>query len=185
MATKKKGQLTTLPNGLSTFAKITSESSGNPKDKLRNLKFEKNLTQMSKSNSYVYFAFQGDNFDPNVVTTELALEPTESWRVGEPGKYIQQQKYSCWQLKSTSDELLDMDKLVNEVLYQLSDRIESINKLKEKHSLNTVLGIVMYVDTNEEQSTPYLGHNSEVINFLHLTGTKTDLDIYRYHSSEE
>ena len=140
---------------------------------------------MNQSNSYVYFAFQGDDFDPNLVTTELGIEPTDSCGVGEPGKYIQQQKYSCWQLKSTSDELLDMDKLVNEVVSQLSDKIDLIKGLKERYNLDTVLEIVMYIDINEEKSTPFLGHNSEVINFLHQTGTTTDVDIYRYNSVEE
>jgi len=140
---------------------------------------------MPKSNSYVYFAFQGDNFDPNLVTTELGIEPTDSWRTGESGKYIQQQKYSCWQLKSTSDELLDMDKLVTEVVSQLSEKIELINNLKQRLNLDTVLSIVLYININEEQSTPYLGHNSEVISFLHRTGTTTDVDIYRYNSTGE
>ncbi|XOV94345.1 MAG: DUF4279 domain-containing protein [Bacteroidota bacterium] len=140
---------------------------------------------MNHSNSYVYFAFQADNFDPNELTIELGISPTDSWRTGEQGKYIQQQKYSCWQLKSTSDELLDMDKLVNEVVSQLSKKIELINNLKQRYKLDTVLVVVMYIDINEEQSTPYLGLNSEVIDFLHQTRTETDLDIYRYNSTNE
>ena len=137
------------------------------------------------SNSYVYFAFQADNFDPNVVTTELGILPTDSWRTGEPGKYIHEQKYSCWQLKSTSHELLNMDKLVNEVVSQLSEKTELINNIKQRLDLDTALSIVMYIDINEAQSTPYLGHNSEVISFLHRTGTTTDVDIYRYNSTDE
>lgn len=140
---------------------------------------------MNQSNSYVYFAFKGDNFDPNVVTSELRIKPTNSWRTGEPGEYIQQQKYSCWTLKSYSDELLDMDKLVSEVIYQLSDKIELINNLKQRLNLDTVLEIVMYIDINEEQSTPYIGHNSEIIRFLHLTETTTEIDIYRYNSVDD
>jgi hypothetical protein len=137
---------------------------------------------MNLSNSYVYFAFQGDSFDPNEVTNELGIEPNDSWRTGDPGKYIQQQKYSCWKLTSTSDELLDMDKLVNEVVSQLWDKIKLINEIKEQYALDTVLEIVMYIDINENQSTPFLGHNLKVIDFLHRTGTTTDVDIYRYNS---
>jgi len=140
---------------------------------------------MKKSNSYIYFAFKGDNFDPNKVTNQLEIEPSNSWRIGESGKHTQQQKYSCWQLSSTSDELLDMDKLVNEVLSQLSGKIEQINKLKEQLRLETVLEIVMYIDTNKEQSTPFIGHNLETIEFLHKTGTTTDVDIYKYDSVEK
>ncbi|MEQ9102859.1 MAG: DUF4279 domain-containing protein [Cyclobacteriaceae bacterium] len=137
---------------------------------------------MHQSNSYAYFAFKGDNFDPNHVTSLLGIEPTDSWRFGESGKYIQQQKYSCWQLRSTSDELLYMDNLVNEVVSRLSGKIELIKKLKEQYSLDTVLEIVMYIDINEEESTPFLGHSIDVIDFLYRTRTTTDLDIYRYNS---
>lgn len=140
---------------------------------------------MKESNSCAYFAFKGDNFDPIEITNLLGIEPTDSWRMDESGKYIQSQKYSSWQLTSTSDELLNMDKLVNEVVSQLSDKIELINKLKDQYSLDTVLEVVMYIDINEEESTPFLGHNIEVINFLHGTGTTTDVDIYRYNSAEQ
>jgi hypothetical protein len=140
---------------------------------------------MKESNSYAYFAFKGDNFDPNEVTNLLGIEPTDSWRQGESGKYIQRQKYSSWQLTSTFDELLNMDKLVNEVVSQLSDKVELINKLKDQYCLDTVLEVVMYIDINEEESTPFLGHNIEVINFLHGTGTITDVDILRYNSANK
>lgn len=54
--------------------------------------------------------------------------------------------------------------------------------MKEQYSLDTVLEIVMYIDINEEESTPFLGHSIDVIDFLYRTRTTTDLDIYRYNS---
>lgn len=139
---------------------------------------------MIQSNSYVYFAFRGDNFDPDVLTQKLQINPSDSWRTGDPGKYIQQQKNSCWMLKSTENELLNLDKLVEEVIAKLSDKVEMINILKKEYNLETILEIIMYVDVNEEQSTPWISHNKQILNFLYFTGTTTDLDIYRYNSNE-
>lgn len=132
---------------------------------------------MIQSNSYVYFAFRGDNFDPDVLTQKLQINPSDSWRTGDPGKYIQQQKNSCWMLKSTENELLNLDKLVEEVIAKLSDKVEMINILKKEYNLETILEIIMYVDVNEEQSTPWISHNKQILNFLYFTGTTMDLDI--------
>lgn len=137
---------------------------------------------MTKSKSYVYFAFHGDEFDPEIITSELGISPSDSWEKGDLSKYIQQRKYSCWKLTSTMDELLDMDKLVHEVLTQLSKKTEQINKLKKQLSLDTLLQVVMYVDFDDEMSTPFIGHDLETIDFLYKTKTKTDIDIYKYHS---
>lgn len=131
------------------------------------------------SNQYVYFAFQGDVFDPSLITTELGIDPSDSWKKGESGKYVQQQKFSCWKLSSTIEELLDMDKLIHEVVPQLSEKIDQINNLKNTLTLKTVLEIVIYVDIDEEKSTPFLGHNLEIIEFFNGTRTYTDVDIYR------
>jgi hypothetical protein len=40
----------------------------------------------------------------------------------------------------------------------------------------------MYVDTNEEQWTPALGHDLRTIEFLYKTKTITDVDIYKFNS---
>ncbi len=76
-----------------------------------------------------------------------------------------------------------VDRLVDEVIGQLFDKIEIINELKNQFNLDSVLEIVMYVDTNEEQSTPALGHDLKTIEFLYRTQTKTDVDIYRFNSA--
>ncbi len=142
------------------------------------------ISLMEKPGSYVYFAFHGDTFQPSIITKHLNVSPTDSWGKGDPGKYIRQQKYSCWQISSIQNETLDLNSLVNEVIDKLKDKTEIINWLKVQYQLDTVLEIIMYVDVNEEQSTPMLGHESSVIEFLHNTGTVTDVDIYRYDSRE-
>jgi hypothetical protein len=137
------------------------------------------------SKSYVYFALHGDDFDPNEVTRELGIEPTDSWKKGDKGQYIANQKYACWKWSTEKGkEAIFMDTLVNEVVEKLKAKVENINKLKEKYQLTSVLEIVMYIDVNPDESTPALGHDLKTIEFLYQTQTVTDVDIYRYDSAE-
>lgn len=139
---------------------------------------------METGNTYVYFALTSDNFDPQIVTERIGIIPTEKWNKGDKGKYNPTLNYSCWKLSTNKGkEYIMVDSLVDEVIGQLFDKIEIINELKNQFELDSVLEIVMYIDTNEEQSTPTLGHNLKTIEFLHRTQTKTDVDIYRFNSA--
>ena len=138
---------------------------------------------MTKSKSYVYFALTGDDFDPQEITDYLGIEPSEKWKKGDKGKYNPLLKYSSWKLSTEKGKgYIEIDKLVNEIVELLFDKIEKINKLKQKLKLNSVLEIVMDIDINPEQSTPALGHNLKTIEFLYKTQTETDIDIYRFNS---
>ena len=133
--------------------------------------------------SYVYFAFKGDNFVPNDITKIIGIEPTISWQTGDKAKHKKELTFSCWKLSTEKGiEYLDIDKLVNEIIQKLKDKIDIINELKDKYQLDSVLQIILDIDINPDQSTPYLGHDLETIDFLFKTQTKTDVDIYRFDS---
>ena len=139
---------------------------------------------METGDTYVYFALTGDNFDPQVVTERLGVFPTEKWKKGEKGKYKPTLDYSCWKFSTDKGtEYLWVNKLVDEIINNLFDKIEIINELKKEFNLHSVLEIVMYIDTNEEESTPALGHDLKTMEFLHRTQTVTDVDIYRFNST--
>lgn len=135
--------------------------------------------------SYVYFAFKGDAFDPDEISKLLEIQPSDSWEKGDKGKYTAKQQYACWKLQSVSQELLDIDSLINEVIDQLEDKVDLINETKAKMGCETVLEIVMQIDINDEVSAPFIGHDKRTISFLYQTGTTTDIDIYRYDSTKQ
>ena len=138
---------------------------------------------MERGNTYVYFALTGDSFDPQIVTERIGVNPTNKWNKGDKGKYKPNLDYSSWELSTQKGkEYIMVDSLVDEVIGQLFEKIEIINELKNQFELDSVLRIVMYIDANEEQSTPTLGHDLKTIEFLHRTQTKTDVDIYRFNS---
>ncbi len=139
---------------------------------------------MKKGNSYVYFALTGEDFDPNQITNRIGVIPTSSWRKGEKGKYKSNLENSGWKISTKKGlEYLMLDRLVDEIIEKLFDRIEEINELKRQFNLESVLEIVMYVDINDEQSTPSLGHGLKTLEFLYRTQTTTDIDIYRFNSA--
>lgn len=138
---------------------------------------------MSASNSRVYFALKGENLKPAEITVRLGIEPTTTWQKGDKGQYTSQLKFSSWQLETEEGkEPLWIDQLVTAVIAKLEDRAETILQLKQEFGLESVLAIVLYVDVNEDESTPALGHDLRTINFLYRTQTRTDVDIYRYDS---
>ena len=139
----------------------------------------------NKFNTYVYFSLFGANFAPDKITEEIAIEPTESWQAGDKGKYKKELTFSCWKLSTEKGkEYLDIDKLVSEIIHKLKDKIDIINDLKHKYQLDSVLQIVLDINLNPDQSTPYLGHDLETIEFLFKTQTETDIDIYRFDSRD-
>jgi hypothetical protein len=71
---------------------------------------------------------------------------------------------------------------VKEVVAKLEGRVDMIAELKKQFELESTLQIVLYIDMNEEKSTPTLGHDIRTISFLYATQTETDVDIYRYNS---
>jgi hypothetical protein len=138
---------------------------------------------MSGSNSRVYFVLKGDDFKPAEITARLGIEPTTTWQKGDKGQYNAELKFSSWQLETEEGkEPLWIDQLVTEILAKLEDQAETILQLKQEFGLESVLEIVLYVDVNEDEPTPVLGHDLRTINFLYRTQTRTDVDIYRYDS---
>ena len=141
---------------------------------------------METGSSYVYFALEGDDFDTEEVTNRLGITPTNSSRKGDKGIYKSALDFACWKLSTDKGkEYIQIDNLVDEIVSQLFAKIEIINELKCDFKLISVLEIVLYIDTNEDNSTPALGHDLKTIEFLYRTGTKTDVDIYRFNSASD
>jgi len=132
------------------------------------------------NNSYVYFALKGDSFDPDLVSQRLGISPTKIHRLGDSiGKNGNKIKFAGWYLYSDIVDNLFVNKLVEEVISKLAVKIDIINAIKKDYGLSSILETVLYIDTNDEVSTPIIGHDSKTIEFLYKTNTETDVDIYK------
>ncbi|MGB5927266.1 MAG: DUF4279 domain-containing protein [Cyclobacteriaceae bacterium] len=95
--------------------------------------------EQEKSNSYVYFALKGGDFDPEIITEQLEIEPSNSWRKGDKGTYKPRMDFSSWELSTEKGkEPILIDKLVTNLVNALFDKIETINRLKKEMTLNSV-----------------------------------------------
>lgn len=61
----------------------------------------------------------------------------------------------------------------------LEPKIEEIITIKEKYNLETRIQFVIDIDINPESSTPFFGLNKRTINFLNITETDVDFDLYK------
>lgn len=134
-------------------------------------------------NTYVYFSLIGDDFDPKELTKFIGIEPTESWKKGDKGKYNSNLEYSCWKLSTEKGkEHGDIYNLIEEIIELLINKIDEIIKLKNEYKLDSILQIVLDIDTNPNQSTPALGYDLKTNDFLYQTRSTIDIDIYRFNS---
>jgi len=135
---------------------------------------------MKTNEGRVYFAFDGDDFDPDVVTKLLGIEPSYIKRKGEriPGKIP---KRSSWVL-STEDvksEYVDIYDMSTQIINQLKPKKAQIIELKNKYELSTRLQVVLAIAMSEEISTPAIGFEIDTVTFLGEVGAFIDVDSYR------
>lgn len=135
--------------------------------------------------SNVCFSLRGDVFDPEEISEILAIKSTKQWKKGDSGKYNPKLKYSLWQISTeVGIEYIWIDKLIRKIIRKLKNKTAEINRLKKKYKLISVLEVVLYVDINDKETTPALNLDNKAIEFLHKTGTKFDVDIYRFDSNK-
>jgi len=124
----------------------------------------------------VYFKLVGDDFDPEEVTQALGVNPTTAKRKGEP-----RPKYSHWSLSSGEviDDYIDVYDMASEVVSKLSHLKDEINDIKSKLDLEAELQVVLWITTDDSVSTPAIGFDIDVIDFLSSVGANIDIDTYR------
>lgn len=134
---------------------------------------------MKKNEGRVYFAFQGNDFDPTEITKLLGIQPTKVRLKNElpSGKLP---KFSSWifSLDNIVDEVIDIYEITTSLVKTLEPKIEAINEIKQKFNVITRLEVVLSFSTNEEISTPAIGFDTNTINFLAKIEAFIDIDTY-------
>jgi len=78
------------------------------------------------------------------VTNRLGILPTEIRRQGEPiGNSGNQVKFSAWYLYTDKTDNLFVNKLVEDVVERLFNKIDIINSIKKEFHLTSILEIVL------------------------------------------
>ena len=136
--------------------------------------FEKLTYSGTECNNYLYFSFDSDYFDTDVITAELEIEPT-SIKI----KKDTVPKSTSWSYRIDAGQEIDLETPLDKLVTLFESKIEEINRLKKELGLTTRLQFVIDIDINPEASTPYFGLNKRTINFLSKTETEVDFDVYK------
>ncbi len=139
--------------------------------------YEKLTYSGTESNNYLYFALYAECFDVDLVTKGLMIEPTSTSIKKYP---VPVSTYWCYRIDAGTEINLEvyLDKLID----IFEEKINDINKLKERYKLESKIQFVVDVDINPELSTPTFGIDKRVVSFLYSTGTIIDYDLYKVDS---
>ncbi|MFT4143586.1 MAG: DUF4279 domain-containing protein [Mobilitalea sp.] len=124
------------------------------------------------------FRITGDEFNPDIISKELQIEPNECWKKGDKVKNRSVLRdFSCWNYKIKYEESLD----VNNQLIPLIDKIKSnknkLIEMKKHQNLDYKINIVIQIENNEK---PAIYLNSESIEFANSINAEFDIDLYTY-----
>jgi hypothetical protein len=129
----------------------------------------------------VYFALDGDDFDPDEVTEFLGIKPTSIKRKGSkvPGRIP---KMNSWQLSTENivNDHIDVFEMSTEIVAKLKPKKELIMEAKKKFNVSPRFEVVLWFSMNEEHSTPAIGFEVETVEFLGEIGAFVDIDTYKH-----
>lgn len=125
---------------------------------------------------YVYFSLHGDEFDPDQVSELIGIKATRTMRKGSPTP-----KHSSWiySTERKKDEIIDVYEMASSLISRLAPRIDGILNAKKRFGLEAVLEVVLTISPDDSLSTPAIGFERDVIEFVHRTGATIDIDTYR------
>jgi len=129
----------------------------------------------------VYFALDGDDFDPDEVTKFLGIQPTSVMRKGSKvdGKLP---KINSWSVSTENvvNEHIDVFEMATEIINILKPKKSLIIQAKERFNVSPRLEVVLWYSVNEEHSTPAIGFEPETVSFLGEIGAFIDIDTYKH-----
>lgn len=138
---------------------------------------------MPSNEAQVYFALDGDDFDPEEVTQIIGCVPSKTFRKGDPHGRVSH-KSSSWQMSTdttidTVDECLDIHRLGDILLAQPLPARDGILRAIDAIDLKARLEVVVWFTGDERRSMPIFGFSKEMIAFLSKVGASIDIDSYR------
>ena len=138
---------------------------------------------MTTHNScYTYFCIIG-NFDPDVISEKLSLTPERSRRIGDKISGGNVCSSARWEIGRCEEYDVHVENQMRKTISALLDKTDLLNQIREEFDVEFFLEIVpsIYVD----DITPCLAPPLDVIDFLHQTRTKIDIDMYLFNSCDK
>lgn len=136
--------------------------------------YQKLTYSVTECKNYLYFSFDAEFFDTDIVTKELKLVPTSVMIKKDPVP-----KSTSWTYRIDAGSDIDLETHLERLIDIFENKVDEINTLKQKLKLETRLQFVIDIDINPDSSTPYFRLNKRTIDFLGRTKTEVDFDLYK------
>ncbi len=126
---------------------------------------------MAANKARVYFGLAGYNFDPDIVTQALGIEPTSVDATGMRAS-IDKPAISSWELSSetVSGGEIDVYELTNELIKQIEPAKDKIKQIMESHNLSPRICAVLTLSCDQDTVAPDVGFGARTIRFLSEIG---------------
>lgn len=127
-----------------------------------------------RSEIRVYFLIRGFPGFPEALTAELGVQPTHTWRKGDPlqfgkGTY----RDNGWEINSGLGESTDLKTQVKNLLDRIAPVKEKFIEVSKKYSLDLTCVIRSYGGDR-----PAIPFDREIIKELAVLNTSIDIDLY-------
>lgn len=115
---------------------------------------------------FTYFKIVGD-FDPDVITERLSLQPFETWKNATSGG---------WCFGRCDDYSPYVEEQMRKTIAPLLSKTDILKQIRQDFDAVLFLEIVPTVCPDEP--TPCLAPTLDIIDFCHETRTEIDIDLY-------
>lgn len=130
---------------------------------------------MKENRCYTYFRITG-NFDPDVITERLRLQPNKAHKIGDKRRNGTTYDFSSWIFGYCDKYDVFIENQMQTTISPLLDKVDLLNEIREKFDLTFTLEIVPTVYA--ANPSPCLAPSMNVIDFCHSTKTQIDIDLY-------
>lgn len=144
-------------------------------------------TYLDVTKVMAYFSMVGEHFPLDEITKELSIEPTETHVKGDiiesfGGFTIadspkMRRIETDWTLSTGYQNSLDINNQLKPILKALKEKQEELNHLREKYDLTYIFSVVITIENNE---TPAMYLEKDIIDFASAIGAEIGFDLYIY-----
>ena len=130
---------------------------------------------MSKNTCSTYFRVTGD-FDPDLVTERLGLQPDKFWKIGDKRRNGTEYDFASWEIGLCEEYDVLTENQMHKTIAPLIDKIDRLNEIRSEFNVVFTLEIVTTVYA--DNASPCLAPSLRVIDFCYATRTEIDIDLY-------
>jgi hypothetical protein len=127
------------------------------------------------SSIQVRIVLTGKSLDPHLITQELGLEPTKTWRLGDRiGKSQLSFEHDGWCFSLPKSETLDLGKEIRRLLDLLGPCRAAIRNLQTEHGPDVEIACEVWIG----EHTPSVHLEADLLADLSAMGACLDVDLF-------